>query len=90
MANVTKDNVTKPTKDQRTVVSWMINDTKGGFQDDMLPSKGGHPQFVSIDDNDIARNPELLKAIKDRDLLKTATIDRQVSHHRQVCREVGT
>ncbi|KAI6089158.1 hypothetical protein F4821DRAFT_257309 [Hypoxylon rubiginosum] len=77
MANVTKDNVTKPTKDQRTVVSWMINDTKGGFQDDMLPSKGGHPQFVSIDDNDIARNPELLKAIKDRDLLKTATIDRQ-------------
>ncbi|KAI1778868.1 hypothetical protein F4818DRAFT_437669 [Hypoxylon cercidicola] len=70
------DNVTKPSKDQRTVVSWMITDPKGGFQDDTLPSKGGHPQFVSISDNDIKNNPELLKAMK-RDLLRTATIDRQ-------------
>ncbi|GAQ02961.1 hypothetical protein ALT_0282 [Aspergillus lentulus] len=68
-------NVTRATKDQYTVVHWMINDPKGGFQEHTLGSKGGPPQFVSISKSDIAKNPQL-KAL-DEKTLKTATIDRQ-------------
>ncbi|KAL8896868.1 MAG: hypothetical protein Q9207_007498 [Kuettlingeria erythrocarpa] len=69
------DNVTRPTNDQRTAAYWMINDSKGGFQEHTLFSKGGPPQFVSISKSDVRNNHEL-KALGD-DVLKTATIDRQ-------------
>ncbi|KAI1765766.1 hypothetical protein GGR53DRAFT_465068 [Hypoxylon sp. FL1150] len=75
MDTAIKDNITKPNEDQRIVVTWMITDSRSGFQEDMLPSKGGHPQLVSISKNDIARSPEL-KGVKGVNL-KTATIDRQ-------------
>ncbi|GAB1314616.1 hypothetical protein MFIFM68171_04826 [Madurella fahalii] len=70
------DNVTPADKWQTTVVEWMINDSKGGFQEHTLSSKGGPPQFVSVSRADIDRSPEL-KAVKDKVPLDTATIDRQ-------------
>ncbi|KAI1452630.1 hypothetical protein F4805DRAFT_446633 [Annulohypoxylon moriforme] len=70
------DNVTPADKNQRVVVSWMINDSKGGFQEDTLQSSGGPPQFVSISKQDIQKNPDLQK-VQDKVPLNTATIDRQ-------------
>lgn len=72
------NNITSASKNERTVVSWMIHDPKGGFQDDTL-HRNGPPQLVSISKNDISNNPELSKVLS-RELLRTATIDRQVGH----------
>ena len=75
-------NVSRPTERQRTLMRWLINDSAGGFQEHTMSSNSGPPQYVSIDDNDIKRSQDL-KDIekKDKDILKLATIDRQVSHH---------
>ncbi|KAK5994150.1 hypothetical protein PT974_07590 [Cladobotryum mycophilum] len=69
------DNVTPAGKNERIVVTWMINDTKGGFQEPILSSKGGPPQFVSISKSDAQNNKEL-KGLPNA-ILSSATIDRQ-------------
>lgn len=71
-------NITAPTRRQLVVLEWMINDTRGGFQEDILSSQGGSPQVVSISREDMRRNPELEDAIGSEELTH-ATIDRQVN-----------
>ncbi|EMR65174.1 hypothetical protein UCREL1_7852 [Eutypa lata UCREL1] len=65
------NNITSASKNERTVVSWMIHDPK-----------------VSISKNDISNNPELSKALS-RELLRTATIDRQGLIHVPIAKTPG-
>lgn len=49
--------ITPATGPTLVAVEWMINNPRAGFQEITVPSKGGHPQFVSISAADLRNNP---------------------------------